>query len=181
MGEPLMVVLLLAVLAVPAVIVARSARRLGRTARRVERLSLWAEPRGWRVLGADLTMIGRWQCPPFTASERDVRDGLVGEHRGRQATSLRLVADGEVFHALTVELRRVLPVTQVMTAGEPAPELGAGGDRLAERAPEGWSMRLERGVLVGWLPGEPLLALLEDYLDLLADVAERFESLDTTT
>ena len=172
MGEPLMVVLLLAVLAVPAVIVARSARRLGRTARRVERLSLWAEPRGWRVLGADLTMIGRWQCPPFTASERDVRDGLVGEHRGRQATSLRLVADGEVFHVLTVELRRVLPVTQVITAGVPE----TGGQWFAERAPEGWSMRVERGVLVGWLPGEPLLTLLEDYLDLLTDVAERLES-----
>lgn len=181
MSEPVMVVLLLAVLAVPAVVIARSARRLGGTARRVERLSLWAGPRGWRVLGRDPTMIGRWQCPPFTASVRDVGDGLVGEHRGRQATSLRLVADGEVFHVLTVELRRVLPVTQVMTAGVPAPELGAGGDRLAERAPERWSMRLERGVLVGWLPGEPLLALLEDYLDLLADVAERFESLDTTT
>ncbi len=172
MSEPLMVVLLLAVLAIPAVFIARSAGRLGRSTRRVERLSIWAEPRGWRVRGEDPTMLGRWQHPPFTAVERDVSDGLEGEHRGRRATSLRLTADGEVFHVLTVELRAVLPVRQVMTAGVPE----SGGQWFAERAPEGWSMRVERGVLVGWLPGEPLLTLLEDYLDLLTDVAERLES-----
>ena len=117
-------------------------------------------------------MLGRWQHPPFTAVEPDVSDGLEGEHRGRWATSLRLTADGEVFHVLTVELRAVLPVRQVMTAGVPE----SGGQWFAERAPEGWSMRVERGVLVGWLPGEPLLTLLDDYLDLLTDVAECLES-----
>lgn len=174
MSEPLMVVLLLAVLAIPAVFIARSAGRLGRSTRRVERLSIWAEPRGWRVRGEDATMLGRWQHPPFTAVERDVSDGLEGEHRGRRATSLRLTADGEVFHVLTIELRAVLPVTQVITAGVPE----SGGQWFAERAPEGWSMRVERGVLVGWLPGEPLLTELDRFLEVLLAVAERVEALE---
>ena len=179
MNEPLLLMLLLAVLLVPTALVARSAKRLGRGARRTERLALWAEPRGWRVRGEAPEMVGRWQVAPFTAVDKDVTDGLVGEYRGREATSLRLgTGAGEVHHVMTLELRAALPVVQVMTDGVPAPELGtAGGAWLLERAPEGMSLRVERGVVVGWLAGEPLLTELDRYLEVLDDVAERMERL----
>ncbi len=175
-----MMLLLVVVLLVPAVLVARSTRRLGRGPRRVERLELWAAPRGWRVRGAAPEMVGRWQVPPFTAGERRVEDAVVGEHRGREATSLRLetAEPRHVVHMFTVALDVTLPVVQVMTDGEPADALGApGGGWLRERAPAGLSLRVERGVLVGWLPGEPLLTELDRYLDVLVDVAERLERL----
>lgn len=172
-----LLILLLAVIAVPAFFIARSATRLSRGSRRVERLEVWAAPRGWRVRGADDAMVGAWQCPPFTASDRRVEDALVGGHGSREATSFRLDADGETFHVFTVELREPLPVVQVMTDGVPDPDLGAGGARLRERTPEGLSLRVERGVLVGWLPGAPLHTELDHYLELLTDVADRLEAL----
>lgn len=180
MSEAVMLLLLVAVLLVPAVLVARSTKRLGRGPRRVERLELWAAPRGWRVRGAAPEMVGRWQVPPFTAGERYVEDAVVGEHRGREATSLRLGTrePRQVVHVFTVALSAALPVVQLMTDGEPAAELGAGGSGwLRERAPTRLSLRVERGVLVGWLPGEPLLTELDRYLDVLVDVAERLERL----
>lgn len=179
MGESLVLVLLLAVLLVPALLVARSTKRVGRSARRVERLELWAAPRGWRVLGADPEVLGRWQTPPFTATERIVEDAVTGEYRGRETTSFRLETTGprEVLHVVTVELRAALPVVQVMTGGVPAPELGDGAAWLRERSPQDLSLRVERGVVVGWLPGEPLLTELDRYLDVLVDVAERMERL----
>lgn len=179
MSEPVLLVLLLAVLLVPTVLVARSARRLGSGARRTERLALWAEPRGWRVRGVAPEMVGRWQAAPFTAAERYVADGVVGEYRDREATSFRLdTPPGGVHHVMTVELRAAVPVVQMMTDGVPAPELGPdGGAWLRDRAPARLSLRVERGVVVGWLPGEPLLTELDRYLDVLVDVAERVERL----
>lgn len=178
MNEPVILLFLLALLIVPAVLVARSMRRVGREARRTERLLYWAAPRGWRVRGSAPEMVGRWQCPPFTAPERYVDDALVGEFRGREATSLRLETPPHVFHVFTVELRAGLPVVQVMTDGEPDPDVGqAGAAWLRERAPEGLSLRVERGVVVGWLPGEPLLTELDRFLAVLTDVAERMEAL----
>lgn len=177
MNDSALIGLLLVVIAVPAFFIARSAKRLGRGSRRVERLERWAAPRSWRVLGADDTLLGTWQCPPFTAAERHVQDGLVGEHAGRDVTSLRLDADGAIFHVFTVELRERLPVVQVMSDGVPAAELGAGAAWLHERAPEGLSLRVERDVLVGWLPGPPLHTELDRHLDLLVEVAGRMESL----
>lgn len=178
MSEPVLLVLLLAVLLVPTVLVARSAKRLGRGARRTERLALWAEPRGWRVRGAAPELVGRWQVEPFTDPERDVDDGVDGEYRGRAATSFRLATSDGVHHVMTVELRAALPVVQMMTDGVPVPELGAEGTAwLAERAPARLSLRVERGAVVGWLPGEPLLTELDRFLDVLVDVAERMERL----
>lgn len=179
MSEPLVLVLLLAVLVVPAVLIARSGRLLGRGARRVERLELWARPRGWRVRGADPAALGRWQCPPFTAPERHVDDALIGSHRGREATSLRLETAGpEVFHVLTVELRAELPVVQMISDGVPSAQIGAaGGDWLRDRALQDMSLRVEQGVLVAWLPGEPLLTELDRVLDVMVDVAEQLEAL----
>lgn len=177
MNDSALLFLLLAVIFVPALFIGRSAKRLGSSARRVERLEVWAAPRGWQVRGEDDTLVGTWQCPPFTAAERSVADGLVGGHGGRAATSLRLDADGAVYHVFTVELREPLPVVQVMTDGVPQPDLGAGGAWLADRAPVGLSLRVERGVLVGWLPGEPLHTELDRYLELLTEVADRLEAL----
>lgn len=178
MSEPLVLVLLLAVLVLPAVLIARSGRRLGRGARRVERLELWARPRGWRVLGADPAVVGNWHSPPFTVPERYVADALVGSHRGREATSVRLEAAGEAFHVLTLELRAALPVVQMMSDGVPSPQIGpAGGDWLRRRAPKDMSLRVEQGVLVGWMPGEPLLTELDRFLDAMADIAEHLEAL----
>ncbi|WP_454085575.1 hypothetical protein [Georgenia sp. Marseille-Q6866] len=180
MNETLMLLLLVAVVAVPALLLARSRRRLGSAVRRTERLETWAAPRGWRVLGAAPEVLGRWQCPPFTAPERDVDDAVAGEYRGREATSFRLetAPPREVTHVLTVELHAAVPVAQMMSGGVPAEELGAeGGAWLSERAPTGLSLRVERGVVLGWLPGEPLLTELDRYLDVLVDVAERLERL----
>ncbi len=180
MNETLLLLLLVAVVAVPALLLARSRRRLGSAVRRTERLEIWASPRGWRVLGAAPEVLGRWQCPPFTAPEREVDDAVAGEYRGREATSFRLetASPREVTHVLTVELRAAVPVAQMMTDGVPADELGAdGGTWLRGRAPTGLSLRVERGVVVGWLPGEPLLTELDRYLDVLVDVAETVERL----
>ncbi len=180
MSESLMLLLLVAVILVPALLVARSTKRLGRGARRIERLELWAAPRGWRVRGSAPELVGRWQVAPFTAAERYVDDAVVGEYRGREASSLRLetAEPPAVVHVLTVELRTPLPVVQVMTDGVPAPELGPdGGAWLRDRAPAGLSLRIEREVVVGWLPGEPLLTELDRYLDVLVELAERMERL----
>ncbi|WP_152188679.1 hypothetical protein [Georgenia satyanarayanai] len=180
MTEPLLLLLLVAVVAVPALLLARSRRRLGGAVRRTERLEIWASPRGWRVLGAAPEVLGRWRCPPFTAPEREVDDAVAGPYRGREATSFRLetAPPREVTHVLTVELRVDAPVAQMMTDGVPVDELGAaGGAWLSERAPTGLSLRVERGALVGWLPGEPLLTELDRYLDVLVDVAETLERL----
>lgn len=174
-----MLLLLVAVVAVPALLVARSRRRLGSAVRRTERLEIWAAPRGWRVLGTAPEVLGRWQCPPFTAPEREVDDAVAGEYRGREATSFRLetAPPRQVHHVLTVELRAAVPVAQMMTDGVPADELGPGGGRLRDRAPSGMSVRVERGVVVGWLTGEPLLTELDRYLGPLVDVAEILERL----
>lgn len=179
MNEPLILFFLLALLIVPAVLVARSMRRVGREARRAERLLYWAAPRGWQLRGSAPELVGRWQCPPFTAPERYVDAGLVGEFHGREATSLRLETPPRVFHVFTLELRAALPVVQVMTDGVPDPDVGeAGAAWLRERAPEGLSLRVERGVVVGWLPGEPLLTELDRFLEVLLAVAERVEALE---
>lgn len=180
MNETLALVLLVAIVAVPAVLLARSQRRLGSAVRRTERLEIWASRRGWRVLGAAPEVLGRWQCPPFTAPERDVDDAVAGEYRGREATSFRLetAPPREVTHVVTLELRAAVPVAQMMTDGVPAAELGTdGGAWLRERSPTGLSVRVERGVVVGWLPGEPLLTELDRYLDVLVEVAETLERL----
>ncbi|WP_413451834.1 hypothetical protein AA0Y32_14045 [Georgenia phoenicis] len=178
MNETLALLLLVAVVAVPALLLARSRRRLGSAVRRTERLEVWAAPRGWRVLGAAPEVLGRWQCPPFTAPERDVDDAVTGPHRGREASSFRLETAAGVTHVVTVELRASVPVAQLMTDGVPAEELGTeGGAWLRDRSPSGMSVRAEQGVVVGWLPGEPLLTELDRYLDVLVDVADTLEQL----
>jgi len=179
-SEQLMLLVLVAVILVPALLIARSMRKVGRGSRRVERLQLWAAPRGWVVRGSAPELLGRWQCHPFTAPERYVDDAVTGPYRERQAASLRLetTSPAEVVHVFTVELRAAVPVVQMMTDGVPAADLGPGGAAwLRDRAPGELSLRVERGVVVGWLPGEPLLTELDRYLDVLVDVAERLESL----
>lgn len=245
MNEMLTFLLLVVVVGVPALLIARSARRLGGGAQRNHGLSMWSELRGWRFIGSDDGRLGRWQIAPFTALERITTEVVVGEFRGRAASSLRLEtapgADGpwQIFHVLTVELREPSPVRQLRLepadaapVGRPSgparrsasapprqhmgqhmgqrmsggggragaaegasvgerPGAGAaeGGamvasarepaalvERLTREDAGGLSVRVEQGTVVGWLSGVPVLAELDDRLEVLTDVAELLEA-----
>lgn len=179
MTEPVVLLLLLTVLVVPAVLIARTGRRLGSDTRRRQQLAGWAELRGWRLLEPAEQPVGRWQTWPFT---------IAGVHRGRDATSRRLdVADGPrqgTFHVLTVALHRTHPPRTLLDGApgaRPPDELP--GDQMLGQAlgalrasVDGLSVRAELGTLVGWLPGPPLHAELDGYLDALVAVAEALDA-----
>lgn len=173
MSEPVQLFLLLVILVVPAVLIARTGRRLGQETRRRQHLASWAELHGWRLLGPDEQPVGRWQVWPFTAAEREVSDAIGGVHDGREVTSRRLdVIDGPrsaTFHVLTIALDAPQRPRTLLTAGaaEPLdPQLAA----LAETYPT-MSVRLEGTLLVAWLPGPPLLPDLDAYLTTLTPLS----------
>ncbi|MEE6281792.1 hypothetical protein [Georgenia sp. MJ170] len=183
MNEPLLLLMLLVIIVLPAVLIARTGRRLGQGTRLRQQLGMWAEIRGWRLLGPDEQPIGRWQVWPFTAAEREVGEAIAGVHRGRAATSCRLdVTDGPrlgTFHVLTVALdrpgrpRTLLIDGAVVESNDAGDVTGVRAERLTAvvaRHPA-MSVRRERDVVVGWLPGPPLLGELDAYLDALADIA----------
>ena len=174
MTEPVQLFLLLVILVVPAVLIARTGRRLGRGTRRRQHLAAWAELRGWRLLGLDEQPVGRWQVWPFTAAEREVSGAIGGVHDGREVTSRRLdVTDGPcsgTFHVLTIALEAPQRPRTLLTAGDSEaldPRLAA----LAEDHPE-MSVRLEGNLLVAWLPGPPVLPDLDTYLTALTPASE---------
>lgn len=186
MSEPLVLLMLLVILVLPAVLIARTGRRLGRDDRLRRQLGVWAELRGWRLVGPDEHPLGRWQVWPFTAADREVDEVIAGVHRGREVTSRRMVVrDGDrrgTFHVMTVGLdgpaqRPVQPRTLIGEGAE-RPDAGPHGTDLARRLgavtaahPE-LSVRREARVLVGWLPGPPLLSELNTHLDALAEIAD---------
>lgn len=166
MSEPVQLVLLLVILVLPAVLIARTGRRLGQGTRRRQQLAAWAELRGWRLLGTDEQPVGRWQVWPFTAAEREISGALGGLHEGREVTSRRLdVTDGPrsgTFHVLTIALDAPQRSRTLLTAGDTqtlSPQLAA----LAADHPT-MSVLLEGNLLVAWLPGPPRLSELDAYL-----------------
>ncbi|MFC4554608.1 hypothetical protein [Georgenia faecalis] len=179
MSNGTQLVLLLLVIGVPAVLIARSTRKVRAPQQRAERLRTWARLRGWAYRGEDPGLVGRWQVAPFTEPDRWVEDALVGEHRGRSAASFRLETGAgprtAVTHVLTLALHRPVPAVQLATAQGPVasdPELRA---CLEQEDAAGMAVRAVGGELVGWVAGEPLLGALLPRLDVLADVAELLE------
>lgn len=182
-----LLILLVVLIGLPAVLIARSSRRLSAAPRHAQRLRAWAEARGWTYRGADATLVGPWQVSPFTDADRSVDDGLVGEHRGRTATSFRLEAesdeeDGSAFHVLTLALARPHPAVQLACPIEGGPGVppDIGEDvraRLCEEDAAGMSVRVVAGHIVGWVTGEPVFSDIGARLDLLADVADLLEGL----
>ncbi|MEE6271836.1 hypothetical protein V2J56_00565 [Georgenia sp. MJ206] len=177
--------MLLVFIGLPAVLIARSSRRLSAAPRHAQQLRAWAEARGWTYRGADPSLVGPWQVSPFTDADRSVDDALVGEHRGRAATTFRLEAeadeeDGSAFHVLTLALAHPQHPAQLACPiqGGPVVPPRIGEDvraRLREQDAAGMSVRVAEGHIVGWVAGEPIFSEITTRLDVLADVADLLE------